>query len=116
MLTLLFFTAHKVNNYPQFLQNHWEQVIFSFIFLFVEISCHDIFLLVKGKTSISNSINREEGKEKIYGKEKNDSQSQSKGMIDIMEHLFFLFCKIRKILTRGVQPVVGKREKICIDI
>ena len=46
----------------------------------------------------------------------NDSQRQPKGMVDIMEYMFSLFCKIRKILTRGIKAMVGIDTKLKIYI
>ena len=45
-------------------------------------------------------------KDNIYVNVKNDSQQQPKVRIDIIEYMFLLFCKIRKILTRGVELVI----------
>ena len=42
------------------------------------------------------------GKDK---KDINDRQRQPKGRVDIIEHMFSLFCKICKILTRGIKAV-----------
>ena len=45
---------------------------------------------MKGKTNDSNDMNREVGKDKIYGKDKSEIQWQSKGRIDIIG-LFIIF-------------------------
>ena len=49
-----------------------------------------------------------EEKDKLHEKNMNESQRQPKGRIDIMDNMFFLFCKIRKILRRRVEAVICK--------
>ena len=38
-------------------------------------------------------------------KDMNDSQRQPERSVDITEYMFTLFCKIQKILTRGIKAV-----------